>query len=307
MNRNCQTGLTTELPLWRFLFFTFVFGMSFMLLSLVGIKSASAAGPWLIPTGGFYVNYSTLWTNFHKVRLYNDTPKTVKDVYFVSNAVLVEYGLLDRLNIHVMVPYDLSSRKSDATATMMGLGDGRLGLKYGVLMEDQGAPLSLSIGAEFKAPLSDYDANKLSSPGDGQNDTEARLLLGRYFDLFNLPAYVDLEGGYRFRSGDPADEVFGFAELGVYFNDTISGRIFIDNVTARGGIGLESPEFMALVAAEGKPPFPRVGEEYTKAGLGLSFYPTEYLDVGISWSKTVSEDNTSLDNHIGISIGYKNF
>lgn len=279
---------------------------SVCLLFLVCLGSRfSFAGPWTIPKGGLYLNYSTVLTTFNAVRLHNNNPKDVGGVQFISNAASIYYGISDNLDIHAMIPYEVSQRRDDNRGSITKLGDAKFGLKYRFLAEEHGHPLSLAIGGEWKKPLSHYPENRLDSPGDRQDDYEFRLLLGRYFDIFDISSYIDVEGGYRFRTGSTKDELFGFAEFGMLFGSKFSGRVFVDGVNAQGGLNLESPKFMALVAGQGKPPFPRIGEDFIKTGFGISFFPTDHIDVGAFWSTDVYYTNTSRDTHIGVSIGYK--
>ncbi len=265
----------------------------------------SIAGPWTIPKGGLYLNYSAILTTFNTVRLHNGNTKDVGGSQFISNAASIYYGISDNLNIHAMIPYEVTQRRDDNRSSITKLGDAKFGLKYRFLKEEQGHPLSLALGAEWKRPLSHYPENRLNSPGDRQDDYEFRLFLGRYFDIFGITSYLDVEGGYRVRTGSTKDELFGFAELGVLFCSKFSGRVFVDGVNAQGGLNLGSPRFMSLVAGQGKPPFPRVGEDFIKAGLGFSFFPTDKIDVSAFWSSNVYYTNTSRDTHIGVSIGYK--
>ncbi len=285
---------------------------SVCLLFLVCLGSRfSFAGPWTIPKGGLYLNYSTILTTFNTVRLYNDNTKSVGGSQFISNAASFYYGISDNLNIHAMIPYEVSQRRDDTRASgdtrgsITKLGDAKFGLKYRFLAEERGHPLSLALRGEWKKPLSHYPENRLDSPGDRQDDYELRLLLGRYFDIFDISSYIDVEGGYRVRTGSTKDELFGYAEAGMLFGSKFSGRVFVDGVNAQGGLGLESPRFMSLMMGQGKPPFPRVGEDFIKAGFGVSFFPTDHIDIGAFWSTTVYYDNTSRDTHIGVSIGYK--
>lgn len=281
-----------------------VIGVVFLLLVGSGNRFTSA-GPWTMQKGSLYLNYSAVWTEFDKVKLHNDDTKDVGDVQFISNAASFYYGILDNLDIHAMIPYEISSREGDGKGGIKDFGDAKFGLKYRFLAEEYGYPLSLALGVEWKTPLSNYSENRLDSLGDQQDDYEFRLFLGRYFDIFNMTGYVDVEGGYRLRTGSTKDELFGFTELGMLFGSKFSGRVFVDAVNALGGLELESPRFMELMMGQGAPPFPRVGEDFVKAGLGVSFFPTDSMDIGMFWSTNVYTDNSSRDMHVGVSIGYK--
>lgn len=280
--------------------------VSFCLLMNFADRSAFA-GPWTLAKGNLYVNYSFISTKYNKVELYDGTHKDVGDVRTLSNRVFIKYGALDNLDIHMDIPYELTSLEGDPASTTRKFGDGRFGFQYRFLRENDNAPVSLALGFEWKTPLSSYPATNLSSLGDHQDDYEYRFLVGRYFDIFNLTSYANIEGGYRTRTGKTPDEVFGFGEIGVLFTPKVAGRVFVDGVDALGGIGLESPEFMDIMMQDGTMPFPRVGENYIKAGVGFSFYPNNSVDVGIFWSIPVYRSNTSFDSNMGISIGYKFF
>ena len=277
---------------------------SILVLTILADKTAWT-GPWTQPKGRLYVNYSVISTNRKKIKAFDGTSMYVGKIRTLSHTTLVKYGVLEDFDIHVEIPYELSSLEGDPAATIRNFGDGRFGFQYRLLRENRDAPLSLALGFEYKRPLSSYRVDKLSSPGEQQEDYEYRFLLGRFFDIFEKQSYFSIEGGYRTRTSAPPDEVFGYGELGMRFVPKVAGRVFVYGVDALGGIGLvNDPQFVEIETREGAPPFPFVGENYVKVGLGLTVYPTDSVDVGVFYSIPTYRSNTSLDRHIGISIGY---
>jgi hypothetical protein len=306
--KTCTEGIQTSMcvPLRRTVFYFNIFCTAFLFLFSLGGKPAFA-GPWTLEKGSLYVNYSLISTYREKIKAYDGTRMNVGKIRTYSHDVLVKYGVLDNMDVHAVVPYELSSLEGDPASTIRNFGDGRIGFQYRLLSESESVPVSFALGFEYKRPLSNYSPNHLTSPGEHVEDYEYRFLVGRFFDLFNRVSYVNVEGGYRFRAGKPSDEVFGFGEVGMLFTPKVAGRVFVDGLDSLGGIGLLSPEFGALMASTGEPPFPSVGENWIKTGLGLTFYPTDSIDLGVFWSTPVYRSNTSLDRNMGISIGYKFF
>ena len=199
------------------------------------VDKPALAGPWTQEKGSLYINYSSVWTKFDSVRLFNGNRKYVGNVRTLSHDFLMKYGVLENLDVHIQAPYELASIEGDPTATSRGFGDGSLGVQYRFLRENENFPVSAAVGFEWKTPLSSYRDDKLSSLGDHNVDYEYRFLVGRYFDVFQKTSYINVEGGYRTRTGKPADEVFGFGEVGMLFTPKVAGRIFVDGVDALGG------------------------------------------------------------------------
>ena len=193
------------------------------IVSLIANPGVAGAGPWMMVQGEAYFAVSAVWTEFDQVDLYDGSRKSVDAVRFLSTGVTVEYGLNDRFSLNGASPSERSSR--DNFPTFTGLGDGRLGLKIGLLSESEGNPISLALQSEVKFPLSDYETDALHGFGDGQTDFESGLSLGRYFH--EISGYFVVEGSVTFRRDEPANEWSGYFELGKTFDRSTTARVFL--------------------------------------------------------------------------------
>ena len=230
--------------------------------------------------------------------LHDDRRKTADAVSFLSTAVNVEYGLTDRISVSGSFPFEKSSR--DNFPNFTGLGDGRAGLKIGFFSESEGDPVSVSLQNELKFPLSGYETDALHGFGDGQLDLKSRLSLGKYF--VNWSGYLVVEAGTTIRRDEPSNEVSVYLEVGKTVARTTTFRLFLEQTESLGGVGLESPEFFALIPTRRGPPFPHVEEDFVKFGVGIGQLVGS-VDIGAFWSKSIVTHNTAVDNHIGFSLG----
>lgn len=144
-----------------------------------------------------------------------------------SISYYAEYGIIDDLTATLnTVVRNVAVQNAGAVARNSGLGDAELGLRYNFI----GEPVVLSAQITFKAPYFYNSANQVPL-GNGQEDVEARLLLGRNFGRFG---YANLEAAYRFRAGDPADEARYLAEYGADVSRSVYARVKLDVTQALG-------------------------------------------------------------------------
>lgn len=141
----------------------------------------------------------------------------------------IEYGLRDNLTLINSVYYKRIEKKSDIEKTTeYGMGDVDLAVKYRIL-NGSGGVLSTQALTKIPGP---YDKNAPLPLGNGQLDLELRVLYG--VSLWKLfPGYANVELGYRWRLGDPSDEVRYLLEVGSDFSKTMYGRIKLDGLMSR--------------------------------------------------------------------------
>ncbi|MFZ2445232.1 MAG: hypothetical protein WAW37_02650 [Syntrophobacteraceae bacterium] len=200
--------------------------------------SQCGAGAWTMGKGQFYervaFNYyyadeqfgvKKSWTTFRSFTDMN-----------VSN--YFEYGITDRFTlINALYYKDLEKQEAFSNVDASGVGDIDLGLKA-KLLEGSWGVLSTQGLAKFPGF---YDKNDALPLGNGQYDTELRVLYGR--SLYPFPGYVNFEIGYRWRLDDPSDELRYLAEFGMDFTRDLYGRIKLDGILsmdngAKNGAGL---------------------------------------------------------------------
>lgn len=132
----------------------------------------------------------------------------------------IQYGLLNQLDLMIQLPFfdisftDLANPERPGTSE---LGDVRFGVKYAVIRR----PFAGSVKIQAKAPTGFFNKDAEVVPiGDGQWDLEFVGQAGK--SLWPIPAYVNLDLGYRLRFKpdrqtslrDPGNEVTLRAEAG---------------------------------------------------------------------------------------------
>lgn len=124
-----------------------------------------------------------------------------------------EYGLRNDLTLVLSVFLrDVEFSDRFGSDRNFGLADPELGLRYRLSAPE--SKTVWSVQGLMKFPV---DTSSATPPlGNEQTDVEARLLVGRNFGLGNRRAFWNLEGAFRFRDEEPADEVRLDATLGYH-------------------------------------------------------------------------------------------
>jgi hypothetical protein len=138
----------------------------------------------------------------------------------------IEYGLTDRITLINSLFYKTIRKEDDEVKQhTWGLGDVDVAAKYKIAEGSWGV---LSGQGLVKIP-GPYDGDISLPLGNKQWDIEARLLYGR--SLYpHIPGYVNFELAYRWRFGDPSDELRYLAEFGMDFTKRFYGRIKLDGI-----------------------------------------------------------------------------
>ncbi len=200
--------------------------------------TAAIAGPWTLKQGKTYnkpaVNYFTGTSSFGTQQegferfedlnftFYNETGIT-DDISFILSVPVKEITRADRNAAGV-----ITTRKTS------GVGDIDVGLRYNLSK----GPVVVALQGIFKLPYA-YDASNPLPLGNGQEDFEGRLQLGR---SLGKAGYVVVEAGYRYRVGAPSDEFRYLLEYGAdlgkstYIRTKLDGLLSIRNDTPRGSV-----------------------------------------------------------------------
>ena len=205
------------------------FGALLTAAFIIASAEASFGGAWTAPQGSFYeklaYNYYSSDENFSssggRVRTPNNGKFTDYDVnnYF-------EYGLTNDLTVITSLTYKWLKNEGDTFHVRAdSLGDADLGLRYKLLDGKAGI---LSTQLLVKIPGA-YGRNDPLPLGNGQLDTEVRLLYGR--SLYpHIPGYANVEAGYRWRADGPADEFRYLIEVGVDIPGNFFTRAKLDGI-----------------------------------------------------------------------------
>ncbi len=137
----------------------------------------------------------------------------------------LEFGLTDELTVINALAYKwLENDTNQQLFKGYGLGDVDLGLRYQLVNSDKIGVVSSQLLVKIPGPYDQADPLPL---GNGQFDTELRLLYGR--SLYPLlPGYANVELGYRWRAEDPSDELRYLVEFGLDLSDKFYTRAKLD-------------------------------------------------------------------------------
>ncbi len=222
---NCLLSITN-----RSILSTFCrsFFLAFFLISF--FPSIAWSGSWVPKVGSGY--HKVGFNYFEATKNFGEDERFEK---FTNRSITYygEVGVAKNLGLFTSVPFqDLEQTFDGEKTDGSGIGDVELGLRYNWFAN----PFVFSTALTFKLPYF-YDEDDVLPLGNGQEDYELRALLGRSLGKFG---YFGLEGGYRFRAGDPSDEYRYLIEYGfsiakdVYFRTKLDGIESAKN--ASGGI-----------------------------------------------------------------------
>ncbi len=191
--------------------------------------SYSFAGAWTLSKGKIYdrlsLNYYYADDQFDKNgdRLRFDANGDFSDI---NGANYIEYGITDRVTLINSLYFKYIEKDDDfAKTTTYGIADIDLAMKVKLL---EGKAGILSAQGLVKIPEA-YDRHDRVPLGNGQYDVELKLLYGISLWPY-LPGYCGVEGGYRWRFSDPADEFRYLVEFGVDLPKDFYGRVKLDGI-----------------------------------------------------------------------------
>jgi hypothetical protein len=206
--------------------------LSIIALSSALFSASSFAGAWVGEKGTGYVKLGFADYNADEMRPadndlveFNGQNTSLYFEHGLGNNFAV-YGSL--LNQSIDQTQWVDDDNNPATAKVLqtqsnsGFGDTELGLKY----QWQANPFVVSTSFLVKLP-SLYDKDDALPLGNGQEDYEAKVLIGRSLNEFG---YFGIEAGYRLRTGAPSDEYRYLIEYGFNVNDNIYLRTKLDGI-----------------------------------------------------------------------------
>ena len=239
----------------------------------------AAAGPWTLEQGKTYnkpaVNYFTGDSRF------GEEEEGFEDFEDINFTFYNETGITDDLSLILSVPIKEISRRDRnaagvaATNSTSGVGDIDIGLRYNVSK----GPLVVAVQGLFKAPYA-YNENNVLPLGNGQEDFEGRLQLGR---SLGKAGYVVAEAGYRFRVGAPSDEFRYLLEYGVDASESVYLRTKLDGILS---INNETPQ----VSANGNPTLP-LAFDLAKLELTVGYKINKTLAIEFTGTPTIYGSN----------------
>ncbi len=181
---------------------------SIWLNGLAGILYAASsglahAGAWPSPVGEGQIISTTLFNNASQG--YDDNGNITQEVRFSKSeaSVYLEHGLTAATTLVLQSSFqDIEFRAGVDDIAFSGVGESYLGLRR-LFWHDAKTVLSVQGGLIFAGAgeaISDADL------GIGSTHLEARVLLGRSFNLAKRDGFVDLQMARRFRPENYPDE-----------------------------------------------------------------------------------------------------
>lgn len=183
-------------------------------LSMAGVLAASGpawAGAWTLDAGHGQIVVTATPSSadeaFDGTRALTLTPRYNKFEF----QTLFEYGVADWLTAILSPGLQHIDIAAPVGARRTGLGYTEFGARTRIL---QGENWILSGQATFRLPGT-FDTANPAAIGYNGIEQDVRLLFGYSFKVGAWPAFLDLQLGQRFRSGDPPNELRADATFGV--------------------------------------------------------------------------------------------
>lgn len=196
------------------------------------------AGGWVPKQGQAYqkwaLNQFQTDTRFNQDGEAQDMPEFTDTnlSYYFEFGFAPRWAVLGALSYKDLSADSVNGDSQDAS----GFGDVDLGLRYALI---ENRPTVLAAQLLVKLPYL-YDETDTLPRGNGQEDIELRLALGRGLGKFG---YIGLEGGHRWRLEAPSDEWRYQIEYGLSFSPNWYGRTKIDGTSSRNNASvLDLPE-----------------------------------------------------------------
>ncbi len=231
------------------------------LLAGAPFVAPARAGAWTPEAGQGEIIVSTLFDQsnegFNQVGRFTPTPLYRN---FMAS-VRVAYGVTDWLAALVKPALQSATLGAPANQTYTGFGDSEMGVEARVWRDDTSVVsvqattgLTGVIGAAGNGPSSANEAFY-----------DFRLLLGKNVSLGALPAFFDIEAGYRLRGGAAPDEGRADLTFGVYVTPKIM---------------LMAQSFNIVSAPSRNPNFPQWAQSKAQFSLVYQFDPVWRVQVG---------------------------
>ncbi|MBJ6725143.1 hypothetical protein [Geomesophilobacter sediminis] len=264
---------------------------------LASTATPSRAGAWTEAKGGYYDKFS--FNYYYSDESFGSDGKrsnSALDGKFHDRNLTnyLEYGITDRLTVINSLTYKWLRNEYDATVTRGdGLGDVDLGVKYKLIDSPKGGIVSSQLLVKIPGAYSKTDQLPL---GNGQYDTELRLLYGR--SLYPaVPGYANLEFGYRWRAGDPSDEIRYLVEFGVDLTRALYARTKLD--------GTLSVDNGKMLDGNGNPTATN-NFDLGKLEVALGYKITENWGVEATYTPSLYGQNTAAGATYSVGIFVKN-
>lgn len=124
--------------------------------------------------------------------------------------LLLEYGVTDDLTLMLTPSFRHVGIEGSGDDTT-GLGYTEFGARYGLV---QDGPFVASVQGSIRIP-GKKRADSLAQVGSTDTEYDLRALAGTSFKAGGMDGFVDLQGAYRLRDGDPPNEFHADISVGI--------------------------------------------------------------------------------------------
>lgn len=222
--------------------FRLVSALAASLLTQVFAPTAHAAA-WTLPSGDAQIITTAITTRSDTV--YGPDGKTASAPVFSKQEVyvLAEVGVTDQITALLSPSYSRVT-VDDAALEGNGLGYVELGLR-GRLAGGDRSPISLQ--GTVRIPGSKRNSNLAQLAQQG-TEFDVRALKGWTLKVGNVSGFADLQGGFRWRNGGPADEWHVDATIGIRPTSRLQvlGQTFTVVSEGAGGPGYTSNNYTKI-------------------------------------------------------------
>jgi hypothetical protein len=172
-------------------------------LAVTAMPDTAAAGAWLQPAGHWQLIMSGTFTASPSGFDQSGEAVDIADYEKFEFSPYFEYGVTDDITAIAQPQLRSVSIAKPIEASHTGLGYTDLGARLRLWSDDRSV---LSAQTLVRIP-GVSDENDPAQAGSTDTEMDIRLLYGRAFDLGPWPAFVDTQLGYRWRQGQPADQL----------------------------------------------------------------------------------------------------
>ena len=256
------------------------------------VSSVTQAGAWVPKKGD---GYGKLAYSHYKADKFKGDNDSFSEFIGQNTSYYAEHGLGNNFAVYGQVLYQ-DLEQTDVLGqvqTNSGLGDAEIGLRYQWQLE----PFVLSTSFLAKLPYL-YDEKDPLALGNGQEDFELRVLLGKSLNSFG---YVGAEFGYRLRTDSPSDEYRYLLEYGFSVNSNLYLRAKLDGVLSANNADQLS-ESQTLMSNLSIVPEYDQGKVELTAGWTFDSSSKEKWGLELTYSREVYGENILEGNSFQIGL-----
>lgn len=263
----------------------FIFGILFC------IPHTLVGGAWTRQKNEVYSSIS--YSQFISNEIF--TPKGNKKIPgpdFTDNSLnyYLEYGHSKTLTGILLISYkDIKSTQGDSVQKETGISDIWVNIKKRVY----DGPVIVSAQVGMKLPVG-YDEKNIPPLGEGQIDTDYRMLAGK--SLYPFPLYLSGEIGYRKRNGDWSDEVIYVMETGGNISQRILVKVTYEKTDNRTNDTASTAPLGTTMAFDKE-------HEKISSSIIIQIHDNYHVDVG--YSTLISGSNESTGETFFLGVAYK--